>query len=164
MMLRNLVFAGTLAALIPASALAARPGGVSGVGPRIGFSVSPDQLVLGGHLVVGEVAPRMAFVPNLELGVGDDRTLIAMNFDMHYTFMLRDSDWRPYAGAGLGINFEEIDREPPRDDTSETNVGGNVIIGAAAPTRSGNQFFGELRFGLGDIPSLKLVAGWTFGM
>ena len=162
-MLRNLLFAGALAALVPASALAARPGGVSGIGPQVGFSISPDQLVVGGHLVVGEVAPRLAFVPNLELGFGDNRTLIAMNFDMHYTFQLRDSDWRPYTGAGLGISFLEIDRQPPLDDHSETDVGGNVILGAAAPTRSGNQFFGELRFGLGDIPSLKLLAGWTFG-
>jgi hypothetical protein len=135
----------------------------TGIGPRVGFSVDPDQLVLGGHVVIGEVAPSITFDPNLELGFGDNLTTVAVNFDLHYHFVLRDTDWRPYAGAGIGVVFVDMDREPPLRDDSETGVGGELILGAGVPTRSGNRFFGELKFGLGDeIASLKLIAGWNF--
>jgi hypothetical protein len=43
-------------------------------------------------------------------------------------------------------------------------VGGAIILGAGIPTRSGNRFFSELKFGLGVIASLKLMAGWNFKM
>ncbi len=162
-MLRRLIVAAALAAVIPAGAQAA-PVVVSGIGPRVGFSVDPDQFVFGGQVVVGEVAPDLTFDPNLELGFGDSQTVVAMNLDMHYHLTVRDSDWRPYFGAGLGVNFFSHDNPPPlRDDTS-TEVGGNLIAGAGVPTRSGNRFFGELKLGLGDIPSLKLMVGWNFKM
>jgi len=41
-------------------------------------------------------------------------------------------------------------------------VGGGLVIGAGVPTKSGNRFFTELKLGLGDVPSLKMVAGWNF--
>jgi opacity protein-like surface antigen len=157
--LKRLLLICALAALVPAAALAQSPV-VSGIGPRVGFSIDPDQLVFGGQLLIGEIAPDVTFDPSLEIGVGDDITVIAANLDLKYHFSVRGSEWRPYAGAGIGLNFLSWD-SPGRDD-SETEVGGNVILGAGAPTRSGNRFFTELRFGLGDIPELKIMVGWNF--
>jgi len=154
-MLRRAIVAFALCALLPGAALAQVR---SGVGPRVGFSVDPDQLVLGGQMIVGEVAPNLTFDPNLELGFGDDVTVVAANFDLHYHFDVPDMTWRPYAGFGLGINFIDW------DGGDETEVGGNVILGAGVPTSAGNRFFGELKFGLGDIPELKLMVGWNFRM
>jgi len=134
------------------------------IGPRFGFSVDPDQLVVGGQMTFTEVAPSISFVPNAELGLGDHHTLIALNMNLHYKFSIQDSDWAPYLGFGAGINFDSVDRPAPFNDVSETNVGGNFIVGANVPTRSGSTFFSELNLGLGDVPSLKLLAGWNFPM
>jgi outer membrane protein W len=89
--------------------------------------------------------------------------VVALNFDMHYHFDMEGTAWRPYAGAGIGLNFIEFD-EGAFSDQSDTEVGGNLIIGAGIPTQSGNRFFGEMKFGLGDIPTLKLLVGWNFKM
>jgi hypothetical protein len=161
-MLKRVFLAAVLLALV-AAASEARPAVATTAGPRVGFSLDPDQLVVGGHLQVGEIAPSLTFDPSLELGFGDDVTVIAMNFDMHYHVELQESDWRPYFGAGIGVNFTDSDRRAPQRDQTDTEVGGSVVLGASVPIRSGNRFFGEMRLGLGGgIAELKLIAGWNF--
>ncbi len=157
----NTLAALALLLLLPALAQAQPVG--NGVGPRVGFSIDPDQLVVGGHLTFGEVAPNLTFDPNLELGFGDDVTVIAAGLDLHYHFVVNDTRWRPYVGAGMGVHFISFDA-PPGVDDAETEVGGNFIVGAGAPTSSGNRFFGEMKFGLGDVPTLKMIVGWTFNL
>ena len=149
------------AGLLPATAHAAS---LTTFGPRFGVSISPDQLVLGGQLAFTEVAPNVSLVPNLELGFGDGRNVIAMNADMHYHFAVQGTDWTPYAALGLGINIIEFDMPAPTPDVSDTRFGLNIILGTDVPTAAGNAFFAEARFGVGDIPSLKVIAGWNFRM
>ena len=156
-MLRRVLLALSLCALLPVTAFAQLR---TGIGPRVGFSVDPDQLLLGGQAIIGEIAPNLTFDPSLELGFGDEVTTFAANFDLHYHFDIENVTWRPYAGAGADIVFFEPDG--PAD--SDTEVGGALIVGAGAPTSSGNRFFGEMKFGLGDVPSLKIVVGWNFKM
>jgi hypothetical protein len=158
-MFKRLIVLGALGALLAAPAQAQTT--IGGVGPRVGFSVDPDQLVFGGQLIIGEIAPQLTFDPSLEFGFGDHATVIAANFDLHYHFNIQGTPWRPYAGAGVGLNFTEFDNGPFRD-TSDTAVGGNLVVGAGVPTSAGNRFFGELKLGLGDIPTLKMLAGWNF--
>ncbi len=160
--MKGILIAGALAALLPTAALAANAS-VTGYGPRIGLSVDPDQLTFGGQLHVGEIAPSLTFDPNLEIGLGDHITTIQPNFDLQYHFDIANSVWKPYAGGGLGIAFYSWDAGGP-GGSSDTSVGGNLVVGAEAPTRSGDRFFGELRFGLGDLPSLKIMVGWNFKM
>lgn len=164
-MFRRLVLLLAACVVLPA-AVHAKGGsaGASSYGPRVGVSVDPDQLVLGGQFSTGEIAPSVSFDPNAELGIGDDQTVIAINLDGHYHFALRGSSWSPYLGFGVGVNFFSFDRPAPFQDESETDVGGNFILGAAVPTNAGSQFFTEMKLGLGDIPSLKIMAGWNFGM
>jgi hypothetical protein len=163
-MFKRLVVLCALCALLPISAYAAGAA-VTSYGPRVGFSTSPDQLVVGGQLSVGNVTPEITFDPNVELGFGDNATLIAFNLDLHYHFDISGSNWSPYVGAGVGINFISIDLPPGVSaDNSFTKVGGQLIGGASVPTASGNKFFGELKLGLGDsaIPDMKLLVGWNF--
>jgi hypothetical protein len=162
-MLKRLLVLCALGAMLPLTAQAAGPVGTT-YGFRAGFSVDPDQLVLGGQMQVGEVAPNLSFDPNLELGFGDNLTIIAFNLDMHYHFDLSNSSWRPYMGAGAGINFIQQDAPPGTSDDSFTKVAGGLIVGAGVPTRSGNRFFSELKIGLGDwAPDLKVLVGFNFG-
>jgi hypothetical protein len=154
-MLRRVLLALSLCAFLPAAASAQLR---TGIGPRVGVSIGPDQLLLGGQAIIGEIAPNLTFDPSLELGFGDDVTTFAANFDLHYHFDIENVTWRPYAGFGADI----VVFEPDGPGDGDTEVGGGLIIGAGAPTSSGNRFFGEMKFGLGDVPDLKIVVGWNF--
>ena len=160
-MLRRLLVVGALA-LLPLVAYAASPT-VTAFGPRLGVSVDPDQFVVGGQLSLQEFAPNWSFDPNLELGFGDNLTDIAFNLDAYYHLRLSGSDWRPYLGGGLGVNFVSWDAPLGRRDDSDTQVGLNLVAGLTIPARSGDHWFTELRFGVGDIPTLKIMGGYNFG-
>ena len=160
--MRKALLLCTLAALIPAAALA--QGSITtAAGPRIGVSSDPDQFVVGGQLEMGEMAPDLTFIPNLELGFGDNVTTIQLNGDFHYHFTISGSAWRPYVGGGLGVAFYEWDNNGP-GDSSDTEFGLNVIAGSIVPTKGGNRFFVELKLATSDLPSLKALVGWNFGM
>src|SRR5438046_10192398 len=109
-MLKKILLVCTLVAL-PAPAFAATMARAvsTGIGPRVGFSSSPDQFVVGGQLVIGEVAPSLTFDPSLEVGLGDHLTAVGFNFDLHYHFETRTA-WRPSDAARAtrnGVIFEE---------------------------------------------------------
>jgi len=158
-----LASAAFVIASVPAFAAGGSAGGPSW-GPRFGVSVDPDQLVVGGQYSTGQIAPSISFVPNLELGFGDHQTDVTVNLDGHYHFKLNDSDWAPYVGFGVCVDFVSVDRPAPEEDISDTNAGGNLILGSNVPLRSGSKFFAELKLGMGDVPSLKVIAGWNFGL
>jgi len=160
-MLRKSLWAAALT-LLPALALAA-PAVTVDPGVRAGVSISPDQLVVGGQLSVRNLAPDWTFDPSLELGLGDDVTVIAVNLDALYHLRLSGSDWSPYVGGGLGVATMSWDDDLDLHDRSDTDLGLNVVLGFRVPTRSGQHWFTELRLGVNDLPDLKLVGGFSFG-
>lgn len=133
-------------------------------GPRLGLSSSPDQFVIGGQLDFREIAPGLAFSPNLEFGMGDNATWTAINGDLKHHFVVQGATWRPYIGGGLSVNFWNVSGQNGLPDESGTTTGANLIFGAVVPTHTGGRFFTEARIGLGDIPNLKVMAGWNFRM
>ncbi len=164
-MIRRLIALAALAVLAPATALAAGHS-FQTAGPHLGFSSSPGQVVFGGQMEFGDVAPQLDFVPGIDAGFGDHVTLISLNGDFHYRIALQNSTWQPYAGAGISLHFLSFDNAGPGVDNSETIGGGSLIVGADVPTQSGNRFFAEAKFGLGDAdgPAFKALAGWHFRM
>ncbi len=157
---RMLLAIALLAFLAPAAV--AQPA-TSSIGPRVGFSADPDQFVFGGQAILGPVAPSLMFSPDLEVGVGDHVTVVSGNLDLHYHIVMHRSEWSPYVGAGMGINNEAPDRRFG-SDLRQTNVGGNLLFGVTAPSGHESRFFTEMKLGLGDLPSMKMVAGWNFGI
>ncbi len=133
------------------------------IGPRIGFSVNPDQFVVGGQLSTG-FAPGWTLNPSAEIGFGDNATVTAVNFDAQYHFDIQGSTWSPYLGAGIGVNFISIDVPAPFSDLHDTVTGVNLIVGTSIPTASTQHLFSELRIGAGDsaMPDLKGIVGWKF--
>lgn len=161
-MKRNLAPVLLLAALLPTSALAAGSS-FQTYGPHIGFSGDPSQLVVGGQLQMGDVAPSVDFVPSVDIGIGDGGTILSLNGDFHYRFTISGARWQPYAGGGVALHFVSFDNPGPGADGSDTEAGGTLVVGADVPTRSGSRFFVEGKFGLGDGPGFKAIAGWHFG-
>jgi len=140
------------------SASAAHAQRAGAVGVRAGASGSPGQFYAGLHYESEPFADQLRFRPNLEVGVGDNQTLVALNFEFAYYIPLDGSRgrarnaWSLYVGAGPALVIDRF--------TNNTNTGGgfNILIGAQH--REG--FFTELKVGMIDSPGVKFGVGYTF--
>lgn len=141
-----------LAGIAAALALSAGAASAQGVGVRAGASADPDQFYFGGHYETGQLADRIHFRPNVELGVGNDVTTVAINLELVYKVPLRRQPWSVYGGGGPAINFYDFDRG------SDTEGGFNILGGFEH--RDG--LFFEVKFGLIDSPDFKVGIGYSF--
>ena len=123
------------------------------VGGRVGVSADPDQFVFGGHIETQPVVTDLTFRPNIEVGVGNNTTLVALNFEFAYWIPLKNQ-WRLYVGAGPAANLYNH-----RGRGGSNTVGGlNFLAG----TQHDNGLFFELKVGAIDSPSLKFNVGYVF--
>jgi hypothetical protein len=122
-------------------------------GIRGGISVDPDQFYFGGHLETSPLVDRLYFRPNLEVGIGDDLTLIAANMEFVYKFT-RSRGLNLYAGAGPALNIFMFDES----DDAETEAGFNILVGAETP----KGLFFEFKIGTIDSPDFKFGVGYTW--
>lgn len=127
---------------------AAQDGGLRG-----GLSVDPDQFYFGGHLETSPLVDRLYFRPNVEVGFGDDLTLIAANMEFVYKFPNRRG-WGFYAGGGPALNVYMVDGA----DDSDTDAGLNLLLGV----ENSRGLFFEFKMGVVDSPDFKFGVGWTF--
>jgi len=151
----------TVTLLLPAPPVHAQEDlGIRRVGVRIGATVDPDQVHLGGHINAGEFVEQVRFQPSFELGFGDDVLVGQVNLDALYFF--RRPDWSPYLGAGLGVAFIDFDRDFPRgrDDDIEVEAGLNLVGGFE--WGDSRQYLLEARAGVGDLPEFKVTVGYNF--
>ena len=130
-----------------------------GTGLRVGLSIDPDQVYLGGHLETGPVVEKLRFRPNLEVGLGNDITLIGLNIEFVYWIPLESREWKTYVGGGPAINVFLIDTGPPGSGSdSKVEPGFNILMALAH--RDG--FFTELKLGALDSPDLKFGIGYSW--
>ncbi len=130
-------------------------------GFRVGVGGDPDQLIVGGQYDFGEIARRVHFDPNVELGFGDDTIALTGTAAFFYVW-----DWkgnvRPYAGGGPEIGLVRFDTRRGGSDT-EFEVGLQAMGGGRWKLKSGREFFVELDLGLfGDLHDIQVMAGWRF--
>jgi hypothetical protein len=127
-----------------------------GIGIRGGVSADPGQFYFGGHAAFGPVVDKLWFRPNLEVGVGNNLTLIALNAEFAYWIPLRKNPWNVYLGGGPAANIFTSGGIRNRD--SAVRPGFNLLIGLAE--RRG--LFTEIKIGAIDSPSFKFGIGYTF--
>lgn len=132
-----------------------------GWGPRVGLGTDPDQLILGVHWDVG-LSPHLRLVPNLELGLGDDHTILSTTVPLHYVFREVDPSFFPYVGGGITLGF--VNHDPPGggDDEDDLEAALRAIGGMEWRLSGRTDFFTEANIEFGDIHDLQLLAGWTF--
>jgi len=128
----------------------AQDGGIRG-----GISVDPDQFYFGGHLETSPLIDRLYFRPNVEVGFGDDMTLIGANMEFVYKFSTNRS-LNLYAGGGPALNIFMF--EGDGDNDSETEAGMNVLVGA----ETSRGLFFEFKIGFIDSPDFKFGVGYTW--
>ncbi len=134
--------------------------GFRGWGPRLGVQSNPDQGFVGAQFNFGEFAPRVRFQPNIELGFGDDHTILSTTVPAFYRFA-KPASFTPYVGGGVTALLDRHD-SPGKGDDTNVEVGIRVVGGIEWPLKGGNAFFLELTGGFGDIPEVQFLAGWNF--
>jgi hypothetical protein len=126
-------------------------------GIRAGASADPGQFFFGGHVETRPILDKLTFRPNLEVGVGDGVTTVAINIEFAYWVPLRDQPFQLYFGGGPAAVIYSFDGDGPGRD-SDTGGGFNILVGAQH--RGG--LFGELKLGLVDSPEVKVTVGFSF--
>ena len=120
-------------------------------GIRAGLSIDPDQFYFGGHVETAPLVDRLRFKPNVEIGVGNNVTVVALNLEFAYVFPSQRA-WNVYAGAGPALIIV--------DTAANTNSGGgfNMLMGVSH--QSG--LFAEFKVGVVDSPDFKVGVGYSF--
>lgn len=121
-------------------------------GVRAGASIDPDQFYFGGHVETPPIASRLRFRPNVEVGVGNDLTLVAFNIEMAYHFPSQ-YDWHFYAGGGPALNVVDT------DNGADSGGGVNIMVGV----QHDRGLFFEFKLGFIDSPEVKFGLGYSFG-
>ncbi len=128
----------------------------AGFGVRAGVSADPDQFHFGAHYDTGPLFDRLSFRPNLELGLGDDVTTVAANFEFVYWIPVKSRAWGVYAGGGPALIIYRYDNN--HGDETDTQPGFNLLIGLA----HARGLFAEAKLGLIDSPEAKFTVGYTW--
>jgi hypothetical protein len=130
--------------------LLAVPAAAQEAGIRAGVSADPDQFYFGGHVETAPLIDRLHFRPNVEIGVGNDVTLVAFNIEFAY-HLQTGRNWYAYLGGGPALNLIRF-----RGDTNSQG-GFNLLIGA----QHNSGLFAELKAGLADSPNVKVGVGYA---
>ncbi len=151
------------ALVVLAVALAGRPTGARALdhplGVRAGYTSwgSINQFHFGIHSDWGELAPDIALVPGVEVGLGDDFTVVTFNGDLIYrSAELVSRPWEMYGGGSLSFNVVD----GPVGGTG-TDLGLSGLLGLSRQLDNGHTALGEIRLGLVDSPDFKLTLGYS---
>jgi hypothetical protein len=148
----SLIVLGLVAAAPPAAAAQV----ASGFGVRAGVGADPDQFHFGVHYDTGRLFDRLTFRPNLEVGLGDNVTTVAANFEFAYWIPMKSRAWGVYVGGGPALVVYSFDDD--HGDGTDTEPGFNLLFGVA----HSRGFFAEAKLGLIDSPEAKFTIGYTW--
>jgi hypothetical protein len=131
----------------------------SGVGFTGGASIDPEQVYVGVFWQSPAIGGNFRIRPGLDGGFGNDLRLGTINIDFTYSFPLGQSPWRFVTGGGPAIVLINYSNDGIETGT-EVTAGGSYIFGFAHE----EGFFAEFRVGGGNVPSLKMGAGWVLNL
>lgn len=143
--------------IVCVGALWAVPAEAQNGGIRAGASFHPNQFYFGVHGQVGPVVDLIDFRPNLEIGFGDRRTVVALNGEFVYPFELRNGT-PLYAGGGPALVIIRRDRANQPGSDNNVEPGFNFLLGVLLD----EHYFAELKVGLIDSPEVKIGFGYNF--
>lgn len=153
---RRSVLGAALLLFLPAVAMAQPPirqSSQSSVGFQGGVSIDPEQVFAGVFWESPQIGGRFSLRPGIDGGFGNDLRLATINIDFIARFPIGNSGWNFVQGGGPTIVITRI----PDFDVTDTSAGGSYIIGFSHD----GGFFGEFRIGGGNVPSLKMGAGYA---
>jgi hypothetical protein len=122
-----------------------------GFGVRVGADLENDNVLLGGHVNLGFLTPRIRFQPNATIGVGGDGETFGVNVEFQY-FLNPGYAFEPYAGGGVGFLTGE----------GEDGAVLDAVFGLEADVSSTLDWFAEGRLLIGDEIHPRVETGFTF--
>ena len=129
------------------------PADAQGFAVRGGLNVNPDQFYGGGQYEFGPLGERVWLQPNVEVGWGNDATLVAMNFDLTYRKPLqRNGIWTGYIGGGPAINWYRL------DVYNTMEMGMSAVAGLI----HSNGVFTDFKVGFFESPQFRVGIGYAF--
>ena len=149
--------------LLASAAVAQGGPSFRGWGFRAGISDRPDQFIFGAQADFGELFENLAFIPNVELGVGDDQNILSITAPVFYRWP-EAGPFDFYAGGGISTGFVDRDEadEPGEDDGVEVAIAPMIAAGLAWPIGKGSEGAVELAATAGELQNLKLVFRYMF--
>jgi hypothetical protein len=128
-------------------------------GVRAGYSINPDQFVIGAQAVSRSMSYGLRLAPSVDLGFGDNITTYLFNLDVHFlSARFPKSSSGFYLGVGPAIAVYDFS-----DFDDDTEIGVNIVGGLRLPMGSRNSYNIEGRFGFGDMPDFRILLGVLFG-
>jgi hypothetical protein len=128
----------------------------SSIGFTGGASVDPEQVYAGVFWQSPDIGGRFRLRPGLDGGFGSGLRLATINVDFIYLLPLGQGPWKFLTGGGPTVVLTRL-----ADDTlnagTELSGGGSYLFGFSHD----NGFFAEFRLGGGNVPNLKMGAGWA---
>lgn len=113
-----------------------------------------------GQAELGRVLQTARFAPSVDIGFGNDHTVTAINLDFRwYLFPLPETGIHFSGAAGPTATLVS-----PEKGDSQSQVGLSLTGGIKIPTKGGNRYNLQARFGFGDIPDLKMMFGILFAI
>ena len=123
------------------------------------YGLDIEEFQLGGEFHIPfRPLDGFSFVPNLELYIRDDPTILAINADVHYAFGSEFArSFVPYVGLGLAVT------RVSDDGRSDSEAGLNLIGGANFRTRGRSVPFFPIEFRASDFyDDLSIGGGVRF--
>lgn len=155
----GLMISASLALIgVPTASSAGSSSSGKSVGARAGFGINPDQFVIGVQAVLGRTMKIARIAPSVDIGLGDDVTVLAFNLDARLFLTPPGTATAFYCGIGPTIAVFD-----PKEGVGDTEIGLSVAPGLRFPLGSKHAYNAEVRFGIGDVPDLKIMVGVLFG-
>jgi hypothetical protein len=123
------------------------------IGPRAGYDFDTDNFVLGMEAELDRVLQNFKLAPSLDFELGDNSST-ALNADFRlYLFNLPETGLHFYGSIGPTLFLN-----------NQNELGLSLVAGMKIPMNRRNRYNLEARFGIGDIPDLKLMLSILFGI
>jgi hypothetical protein len=121
---------------------------------RVGYFTNGSDVSLGAG-IIGGIAPNLYLNPMVEYIFISGATSLFMSGDGHYDFLIRN-DGHVWLGGGLGVMYVSV------NSVSETNVGLNLLTGAAFGTRESVYPYFQLKGFFSKTTNAQLAIGLRF--
>lgn len=150
------VLASALLLVLPAVAHAGTDFGIRG-----GIYGDNADPLLGVELLTN-LGPRgWFFNPNVEASFGDVVDTVSFNADVHYDLITTDP-YQIWAGAGAAVIHRSFDRPFRRGSDNQTDVGLNLLVGAAFHRHAAVRPYVQAKAAISDDTEGSLVVGVRF--
>jgi hypothetical protein len=137
-------------AVFALAALYAVPAAAQEIGVRAGASANPDQFYFGAHGETPALVDKLHFRPNIEIGVGNNVTLVAFNIEFAY-HLPTGPNWYTYVGGGPALNMIRF------GGNTNSEGGFNLLLGV----QHNSGLFAEIKTGLANSPDFKVGVGYA---